>query len=252
MARDDDTDQQRLGTDQPARDRSVGEVADLFRVTVRTLHHWEEIGLISPSGRTWSGYRQFSPEDCERIQQVLIYRATGMPLKRIAEVIADPSTRAIDHLREQRRLLENRLQQLEGMVAALDALMEDAMTTDKTTNTRTGGAATGADAAGDAASATRRGDRSPLSVEQRAQILGDAQFPVYAAEAEDRWGGTDDWAVSQKRADAMTADDWAAAKAGTDQLEADLAGALAHGVEPGSDEASAQAHGVDLSALRWE
>jgi MerR family transcriptional regulator, thiopeptide resistance regulator len=50
----------------------VGEVAALAGVTVRTLHHYDRIGLLSPSGRTAAGYRQYSPSDLERLHRVLL------------------------------------------------------------------------------------------------------------------------------------------------------------------------------------
>ena len=51
---------------------NVGEVAALAGVTVRTLHHYDRIGLLSPSGRTSSGYRQYGPSDLDRLHQVLL------------------------------------------------------------------------------------------------------------------------------------------------------------------------------------
>ena len=62
------------------QDLTVGEAARLVGVSVRTLHHWDALGLAVPSGRTWSGYRLYSPDDVARLQQVLVYRETGMPL----------------------------------------------------------------------------------------------------------------------------------------------------------------------------
>ena len=67
-------------------DLTVGEAARLIGVSVRTLHHWDALGLAVPSGRTWSGYRLYSPDDVARLQQVLVYRETGMPLARIARL----------------------------------------------------------------------------------------------------------------------------------------------------------------------
>ena len=56
---------------------SVGQVAALAHVTVRTLHHYDEIGLLSPSDRTEAGYRQYRETDLERLQQILFYRELG-------------------------------------------------------------------------------------------------------------------------------------------------------------------------------
>ena len=61
----------------------VGEVARLAHVSVRTLHHYHEIGLLVPSGRSeGGGYRLYTPEDLERLQQVLFYKELGFGLER--------------------------------------------------------------------------------------------------------------------------------------------------------------------------
>src|SRR5699024_2236779 len=56
---------------------TVGEVADLVGITVRTLHHWDRIGLVTASGRTWADYRVYDDDDVARIHRVLVYRELG-------------------------------------------------------------------------------------------------------------------------------------------------------------------------------
>jgi DNA-binding transcriptional MerR regulator len=56
---------------------SVGQVADLAGVTIRTLHHCDEIGLPSPSGRSAADYRIYEEPDLERLQRILFYRELG-------------------------------------------------------------------------------------------------------------------------------------------------------------------------------
>ena len=65
---------------------NVGEVAALAGVTVRTLHHYDRIGLLSPSGRTAAGYRRYSAADLDRLHQVLLYRELGFPLEEAGHV----------------------------------------------------------------------------------------------------------------------------------------------------------------------
>jgi MerR family transcriptional regulator, thiopeptide resistance regulator len=69
---------------------TVGQVADLAGVTIRTLHHYDHIGLLTPSGRSDSGYRRYEHADLERLQQVLLYRELGFPLEEIATILDDP------------------------------------------------------------------------------------------------------------------------------------------------------------------
>ena len=190
--------------------RTVGEVAALLGVSVRTLHHWERKGLISPSLRTYADYRLYSDADIERLQLVQIYQATGMPLDDIRKAL-DEEHRRIDHLQRQRSLLMEKQAELDQMVAALDTLLEDAMNNDK------------------------------LSVEEVSTILGDANFPVYQAEAEEAYAGTDDWEISQQTTANFSREDWENVKNETAELEARLAQAMQNGVQAGSAEANALA-----------
>lgn len=61
---------------------AIGEVAKVAQVTVRTLHHYDRIGLLSPSGRTPAGYRIYRDADLDRLQRILFYRELGFPSKR--------------------------------------------------------------------------------------------------------------------------------------------------------------------------
>src|ERR687883_1381188 len=103
---------------------SVGKVADLAGVTIRTLHHYDEIGLLSPSGRSTAGYRIYEEPDLERLQQILFYRELGFALEEIATIVDDPRTDAVGHLRRQRGLLTEKIKRLGAMVDAIDYEME--------------------------------------------------------------------------------------------------------------------------------
>ncbi|HEY4553927.1 MAG TPA: MerR family transcriptional regulator, partial [Bacillaceae bacterium] len=60
----------------------IKEVAELAGISVRTLHHYDEIGLFKPAAITESGYRQYSDEDLETLQQILFFKELGFPLKK--------------------------------------------------------------------------------------------------------------------------------------------------------------------------
>src|SRR2546421_10518113 len=68
----------------------VGAVAELAGVTVRTLHHYDRIGLLSPRGRTAGGYRQYGEADLERLRQILFYRELGFSLEEVRAILDDP------------------------------------------------------------------------------------------------------------------------------------------------------------------
>jgi DNA-binding transcriptional MerR regulator len=95
-------------------------VAELAGVTVRTLHHYDEIGLVRPSARTAGGYRSYSADDVERLREVLAYRRLGFGLQEVADLVGDPSTDAVAHLRRLRGLLLDRRDHADAMVAAID------------------------------------------------------------------------------------------------------------------------------------
>lgn len=188
---------------------TIGRTAELVGVSVRTLHHWDAIGLVRPSERTWADYRVYSSADVARIHRVLVYRELGFSLAEIARILDDPEADESTHLARQRELLVARISHLQEMVSAVDRMVEEkAMGTDPTP-------------------------------ERRAEIFGSDWNPEYQREAEERWGDTPQWASSQERAARMTPEDWAAIKAESEELEAELGRAVREGLDPASDDAAA-------------
>ena len=200
---------------------TVGEVSTLLGVSVRALHHWDESGLVHPSRRSDAGYRLYCETDIMRIQQVLVYRQTGMSLADIKEVLDEPGADAVTHLRRQRELLQGQVSHLQQMLSSIDMVME----------------------------IHQSGAR--ISVAEMAEIWGTDWDPVYLAEAQAKWGDTEEWAESARRKARMTRADWEQAHSETVALETALAEAMHSGVEPGSPEANALArwHRKDLN--RW-
>ena len=80
---------------------SVGDLAAVSGVTVRTLHHYDRIGLLPPSGRTPAGYRSYDEGDLLRLQRILAYRELGFSLDDIAALLDDPDTDPAEMLRRQ-------------------------------------------------------------------------------------------------------------------------------------------------------
>src|SRR5689334_21169574 len=104
--------------------KTVGAVATLTGVSVRTLHHYDHIGLVVPSVRTPAGYRGYTDSDIERLHLVLVYRAVGMPLEEIRVLLDDASVDAVAHLRRQHALLREQADRLTTMIAAVEELMD--------------------------------------------------------------------------------------------------------------------------------
>jgi MerR family transcriptional regulator, thiopeptide resistance regulator len=200
---------------------SVGQVAGLAGVTIRTLHHYDEIGLLSPSGRSAVGYRIYEEADLERLQRILFYRELGFALEEIATIVDDPHTDGVGHLRRQHGLLTERIKRLRVMVEAIDYEME----------------------------AQTMGIR--LTPQERFEVFGDFRPEDYAGEADQRWGDTEAYRQSQRRVASYTKEDWQQIKAEEEEVRANLAAAFAAGLGPDSDEALAAAEAHRQHITRW-
>jgi len=100
----------------------VGTLAKRAGLTVRTLHHYDEIGLLSPSGRTRSGHRIYGEADVERLQRILSLRQLGLSLEQIGELLDAPGwtlanvlDRQLEHVRERMRMDRELYERLEGV-----------------------------------------------------------------------------------------------------------------------------------------
>lgn len=193
---------------------TVGEVARRAGVTVRTLHHYDETGLLSPADRTAAGYRVYSYADLERLQRIVGYRRLGLSLDDIAAVLDDPTVDPVDHLRRQHARLGARVDDLRRVIAALETTME----------------------------AHRMGIQ--LTPEELFEVFGDDDPTAHAAEAEERWGDTDAYRQSQRRTSSYRKDDWRRIRAEGETIEQRYAAALRAG-EPADGAAAmdaAEAH----------
>jgi len=188
---------------------TVGQVAELFGVTVRTLHHYDEIGLLVPSERSGAGYRLYTDGDLARLQQVVVYRRLELPLEEIATLL-DGDEDAVDHLRRQRATVMSRLDELRELVSAIDRALEREM------------------------------NDQPATPEDLKELFGDGFEDEYQQEAQERWGETDAWKQSQSRTRRYTKADWAQVKAEMDAVNAAFVAALTSG-EPATGEAAMDA-----------
>ncbi|MGG4035269.1 MerR family transcriptional regulator [Paenibacillus cisolokensis] len=98
----------------------VKEVADLVGISVRTLHYYDEIGLLTPDTVTESGYRLYSDDNLELLQQILFFREMGLPLKKIKAIVSDPSFDRLEALELHRNMLLEKRTRIDKMIATLD------------------------------------------------------------------------------------------------------------------------------------
>ena len=192
---------------------NVGQVAAAAGVSVRTLHHWDAVGLLVPSGRTAAGYRMYSTGDLERLRQVLTYRELGFSLEDVRRLLDDPEVDALDHLRRQSELLADRIARLQS-VAALVARAVEA-----------------------------RSMGIELDPHELQEVFGDEDPTQHAEEVRERWGETDAYAQSHARTSSYGKQDWLEVKAEGEDLERRFAEALAAGLP--ADDASVTAIAED-------
>ncbi|CAM3938526.1 MerR family transcriptional regulator [Cohnella lubricantis] len=104
---------------------TVKEVSDMSGVTIKALHHYHRIGLLSPSEISAAGYRLYGRRELERLQQILFYRELDFPLEKIKQLLsAEPDRLAL--LSEQRELLLERRERLERLLRTMDETMDSA------------------------------------------------------------------------------------------------------------------------------
>ncbi|MFD1205492.1 MULTISPECIES: MerR family transcriptional regulator [Sporosarcina] len=102
----------------------VKEVADLTGVSVRTLHHYDAIGLLVPDDVTEAGYRVYSDDNMTTLQQILFFREVGFPLKKIKELLESPSFNRLEAFELQRDMLLAKRRQLDVMIETIDKTLQ--------------------------------------------------------------------------------------------------------------------------------
>ncbi|MEU8510366.1 MerR family transcriptional regulator [Kitasatospora sp. NPDC048722] len=158
---------------------SVGQVSGFAGVTIRTLHHYDRSGLLSPSERSPAGYRLYNTADLARLQQILFYRELGFPLDEIATILADPQATALDHLLARRDALAGQIARLQKLVEVAERAIE----------------------------VRRLG--VDLTPEERFEVFGDVVFDLsYATDAHLKWGDRDGHQEALARAAAHSKEDW--------------------------------------------
>ena len=143
--------------------KTVKEVSRLTGVSVRTLHHYDAIGLLKPTAVTEAGYRLYDEQTLGKLQTILLFRELEFPLKEIKEMLTAEHFDPMAALADQIRLLELRREKL-------DRLIEHARHIQNT---------------------------GVMNMDFKA--YDNKKLDAYAQEAKKRWGHTDAWRESQAR-----------------------------------------------------
>lgn len=157
---------------------SVGAMAELSGVSVRTLHYYDETGLLRPELVSESGYRYYGEAALERLQQILFYREMDFSLKEIRAILSDPHYNRQEALRRQQHLLRLKRARLDRLLGLLESNL--------------------------------KGEKTMEFQEFDSGEL-DRTREAYAAEAKARWGDTEAWKESQRRMEKVTSSEREAA-----------------------------------------
>jgi MerR family transcriptional regulator, thiopeptide resistance regulator len=198
--------------------RTVSEVSELARVTVRSLHHYDEIGLLKPSARSDAGYRLYSREDLARLQEIVIWRQLGFSLADVKALLDDPQHDRVRALREQRRLVERQIERLGAIAAALDASL---------------------------AALVQGTDVEEAAMFERFDPT------AYDDETRELWGDSEAYRESTARVASYGESEWCEIRAEAEQIVSDFVALQEDGEDPAGDLARAVAERHRQHVSRW-
>lgn len=153
----------------------ISEVAKLTGITVRTLHYYDEVGLLKPSEITEAGYRLYSREDLEILQQILFFRELDFPLSQIKEIMNNPNYDKEEALKKQKELLIQQRQRIEGLIKLIEKRIE-----------------------GDNNMSFKEFDMNEIEENKK----------KYAKEVKERWGTSKSYEESEKKTSSYNKEKW--------------------------------------------
>lgn len=167
---------------------TVKQLAKLAGVSVRTLHHYDAIGLLKPARSEKNGYRHYGEQELLMLQQILFFRELDFPLEEIRRIVGAPGFDIRAALRDQKALLGLKKKRLDGLIRTIDATLKRLTT------------------------------RTTMDDEELYGEFDKKEMDAYAAEAKERWGHTDAYKQSMERYKKMTKADLARIKDEGDRL----------------------------------
>ncbi len=183
---------------------SIKEFSSLTGVSARTLHYYDEIGLLKPDiVNSDNGYRFYTEKSYEKMLEVLFLKELDFSLKDISEIILSPSYNKKEAFKKQKELLVLKKERLESLIFALEKAEKGELTMDKLNN------------------------KFEKTKNQ------------YADEVKQKWGNTDAYKESQKKASSMSADEKKKATDGLESIMAEFSAVMKNGFSPASDETQA-------------
>ena len=178
---------------------TVGQVARLARVTVRTLHHYDRIGLLNPSRRSARGYRLYGHADLERLRQIRLLRELRFSLGAIGQMLDTPALDKRTALVAQRELLRERQERTARIIRGVDRAL------------------------------TAMDEEKQMEATEMFEGLEDFDHDRYEDEVRKRWGDSDTYRESMRRTRRYGKDDWARIEEEGEAVFARMAELMAEG-----------------------
>ena len=177
----------------------IKDFARFTGVSVRTLHYYDEIGLLKPARVDKStGYRYYDEQSLLRMQEILFYRELDFSLKSIEEILSSPNYDKTQALKEQKQLLILKKERLDNLISAIDGAM--------------------------------KGDNVM-------KAFDNTEFEKHKAEAQEKWGNTNAYQEHAEKTKDYSKDKWNSLAAGMDAIMGQFAESMKHGDTPDSDAA---------------
>lgn len=148
---------------------TIHKLAKLAGVSVRTLHHYDHIGILQPVRNSTNGYRIYNESSVVRLQQILFFKELDFTLEEIHRILESPEYDRVQALEEQKRLIMLKKDRLEGLVQTIDTMI------------------------------SRLKGGEPMDTNTIFDSLSDEQIEDYKKEAKARWGSTDMYKKSVER-----------------------------------------------------
>ena len=177
----------------------IKEFAEYTGVSVRTIHYYDEIGLLKPAEvDLHSGYRYYDEKSILRMQEIMFYRELDFSLKTIRDILSSPSYNKNKALKDQKHLLTLKKERLERLISAID----DAVKGDNVMN-----------------------------------AFDNSEFEKYKGEAQEKWGNTDAYKEHSEKTKGYSKDKWNDLAGEMNDIMAEFSVCMKNGATPDSDEA---------------
>ena len=190
---------------------TVQVVASMAGISIRTLHHYDKIGLLKPANKSAAGYRLYSEQNLEKLQQILFFRELGFGLQEIKSIIEQPGYDRTHALRSHRQLLVEKRKRIGQLIKTIDSTI-DALE---------GG--------------------SQMETKDRFDGFDESKIEEHKQEARERWGHTKAYRESEEKTAHYSKADWKKIFAESGDIYGRVAELMIAGKDPGDSEVQAQA-----------